>query len=133
MADRKEGRQEPTRVGDGRCAARAMEARFSQSAYRGTGLGDAAVWSPSPCGYSSVKTTPKIQILPGKTEGKAQKPPFPPMTIAVVADIHANLPALEAVLADARHRGVGGFLCLGVRDEIGHPLGVFLPVFPQNL
>lgn len=35
------------------------------------------------------------------------------MTIALLSDIHANLPALEAVLADARARGCTRFLSLG--------------------
>jgi len=40
------------------------------------------------------------------------------MTIAVIADIHANLHALEAVLKDARQRGAERFLCLG--DIVGY-------------
>jgi len=37
---------------------------------------------------------------------------------AVLGDIHSNLEALEAVLADARHQGVTDFLCLG--DIVGY-------------
>lgn len=33
--------------------------------------------------------------------------------IAVISDIHGNLPALEAVLADCERRGIGRVLCLG--------------------
>jgi predicted phosphodiesterase len=35
------------------------------------------------------------------------------MRIAVITDIHGNLPALEAVLADIRARGIGQVICLG--------------------
>ena len=38
--------------------------------------------------------------------------------IAVVTDIHANLPALEAVLADVRRRGIGSVFCCG--DIVGY-------------
>ena len=40
------------------------------------------------------------------------------MKLAVLADIHANLHALEAVLEDARKRGADKFLCLG--DIVGY-------------
>jgi len=40
------------------------------------------------------------------------------MKIAVLADIHANLHAFDAVLADARQRGAEGFICLG--DTVGY-------------
>ena len=35
------------------------------------------------------------------------------MRLAILADIHANLPALEAVLADARQNPVDGFIVAG--------------------
>jgi predicted phosphodiesterase len=38
--------------------------------------------------------------------------------LAIVSDIHANLPALEAVLADARSAGVDQLWCLG--DVVGY-------------
>ena len=38
--------------------------------------------------------------------------------IALLSDIHGNLEALQAVLDDARSRGVGSFYCLG--DTVGH-------------
>jgi predicted phosphodiesterase len=38
--------------------------------------------------------------------------------LGLISDIHANLPALEAVLADAKKRGVTDFLCLG--DVVGY-------------
>jgi len=38
--------------------------------------------------------------------------------IAILADIHANLEALEAVREDARSRGVTDFLCVG--DVVGY-------------
>jgi putative phosphoesterase len=41
------------------------------------------------------------------------------MKLAVLADIHGNLPALEAVVADARARGVSGWLAAG--DMAGGP------------
>lgn len=37
---------------------------------------------------------------------------------AIVSDVHGNLEALEAVLADARELGVAGLLCLG--DLVGY-------------
>ena len=40
--------------------------------------------------------------------------------LAVVSDIHGNLPALEAVVADARERGAAGFVNLG--DSLSGPL-----------
>ena len=40
------------------------------------------------------------------------------MKLAVLSDIHANLSALEAVLADACRRGAEKFLCLG--DIVGY-------------
>lgn len=40
------------------------------------------------------------------------------MKLAVLSDIHANLPALEAVLAGARRRGAEQYLCLG--DIVGY-------------
>ena len=33
--------------------------------------------------------------------------------LAILADIHGNLPALEAVLADARAQGVDGYVIAG--------------------
>ena len=41
-----------------------------------------------------------------------------PMKYAILGDIHANLPALEAVLADAKAQGVTNFACLG--DIVGY-------------
>ena len=40
------------------------------------------------------------------------------MRLAIVSDIHANLPALEAVLADAQRVGVDQLWCLG--DVVGY-------------
>src|SRR5439155_3279073 len=40
------------------------------------------------------------------------------MRFAILSDIHANLEALEAVLADARERKCTHFLCLG--DVVGY-------------
>jgi hypothetical protein len=42
------------------------------------------------------------------------------MRIAVIADIHGNLPALEAVLADIQHRNVERTINLG--DCVSGPL-----------
>ena len=42
------------------------------------------------------------------------------MRIALVSDIHGNLAALEAVVADIQHRGVDEIVCLG--DNISGPL-----------
>ncbi len=40
------------------------------------------------------------------------------MRLAIISDIHANLPALEAVLADAEAAGVDEVWCLG--DVVGY-------------
>jgi predicted phosphodiesterase len=42
------------------------------------------------------------------------------MRIALVSDIHGNLPALEAVVADIQRRGVDQVVCLG--DNLSGPL-----------
>jgi diadenosine tetraphosphatase ApaH/serine/threonine PP2A family protein phosphatase len=42
----------------------------------------------------------------------------PPALTCVIADVHANLPALEAVLAEAVRRGAAAFLFLG--DAVGY-------------
>ncbi len=42
------------------------------------------------------------------------------MGLAVLSDIHGNLPALEAVIADARGRGADAFVNLG--DSVSGPL-----------
>lgn len=42
------------------------------------------------------------------------------MRLALVSDIHGNLPALEAVAADIRRQGVDQVLCLG--DNLSSPL-----------
>lgn len=45
------------------------------------------------------------------------------MRIAIISDIHGNLPALEAVLADIRHSGAEQIICLGDVANLGpHPL-----------
>jgi putative phosphoesterase len=47
------------------------------------------------------------------------------MQVAVISDIHGNLAALEAVLADAARRGIDRFLCLGDVAATGpHPHAV---------
>ena len=43
----------------------------------------------------------------------------PKRQIAILSDIHSNLPALEAVLAELARRGVRDFCCLG--DIVGTP------------
>ena len=40
------------------------------------------------------------------------------MRIAVISDIHANLPALKAVLRDIREQGADEIYCLG--DLVGY-------------
>jgi len=42
------------------------------------------------------------------------------MRIALLSDIHGNLPALEAVVADSARRGVDQIICLG--DNLSGPL-----------
>src|SRR6266550_1534435 len=44
--------------------------------------------------------------------------PTPDMRFAIFGDIHANLEALQAVLADAEAHGVTHFVCLG--DVVGY-------------
>jgi predicted transcriptional regulator/predicted phosphodiesterase len=60
---------------------------------------------------------------PKKTERKAARKTAAagsPMQIAVIADIHGNMPALEAVLADIQRRGVDRTINLG--DCVSGPL-----------
>ncbi len=40
-----------------------------------------------------------------------------PLT-ALISDLHANIPALETALADARRRGASRYVCLG--DVVGY-------------
>ena len=49
------------------------------------------------------------------------------MRIAIVTDIHGNLPALEAVVRDIGRRGVDAIVNLG--DSLSGPL---LPLGPCN-
>lgn len=45
-----------------------------------------------------------------------------PLRIAAFSDIHGNLTALEAVLADIEQRGVDPLICLGDLAALGpHP------------
>lgn len=47
------------------------------------------------------------------------------MRIALISDVHGNLPALQAVVADAVAQGVAAFLCLGDVAALGpHPAEV---------
>ena len=43
---------------------------------------------------------------------------MPVASVAFISDIHGNRPALEAVLADIRRRGVQDIYCLG--DLVGY-------------
>jgi predicted phosphodiesterase len=44
------------------------------------------------------------------------------MRFALISDLHGNVPAVEAVLADARHQGVDAVICLGDVATLGpHP------------
>lgn len=59
-------------------------------------------------------------------------PPNEPMRLALISDIHSNIPALEAVLTDIRDQGFENILCLG--DVIGygpHP-GRCIDMVQQN-
>ena len=56
--------------------------------------------------------------LPGQRPRSKIPGSVSPRLTCVLADVHANLPALEAVLADARGRGADSFLFLG--DAIGY-------------
>ena len=49
---------------------------------------------------------------------KTQTEPVSRVKLGVISDIHANLPALKAVIRDARRHGVDRILCLG--DIVGY-------------
>ena len=57
----------------------------------------------------------------GREATRKEPPAGNPMRIAVIADIHGNLPALEAVLADIQRRGVDRTINLG--DSVSGPPG----------
>jgi predicted phosphodiesterase len=44
--------------------------------------------------------------------------PVPPVRVAILSDVHGNLPAFQAVLADVRKEGVDAVWCLG--DLVGY-------------
>jgi predicted phosphodiesterase len=44
--------------------------------------------------------------------------PVPPVRVAILSDVHGNLPAFEAVMADIRKEGVDAIWCLG--DLVGY-------------
>src|SRR5918992_551943 len=44
--------------------------------------------------------------------------PVPPMRVALLSDVHGNLPAFQAVLADVEQAGVDAKWCLG--DLVGY-------------
>ena len=50
-------------------------------------------------------------------DGRRRERTVSGMKLALIADIHANLPAFEAVLADIDRRGIDRILCLG--DMVG--------------
>src|SRR5215207_9361306 len=54
------------------------------------------------------------------TRSHPQRSPEPDASapVAVLSDIHSNLPALRAVLAECEKRGVSRFVCLG--DIVGY-------------
>lgn len=54
------------------------------------------------------------------TRDQADKQATATMRLALVSDIHGNLPALEAVVADIKRRGVDRIVCLG--DNLSGPL-----------
>ena len=63
--------------------------------------------------------TAKISILNNETLQKEKIDELiPNLKIACISDIHANLPALEAIINDAKTRGVSGFINAG--DCIGY-------------
>ncbi len=43
---------------------------------------------------------------------------MPPVRVAILSDVHGNLPAFQAVLADVRNEGVDSIWCLG--DLVGY-------------
>jgi len=59
-------------------------------------------------------------MAPGLTGRPTRHPsePTPPMLWAIISDLHANIPALEAVLRDIERRRADQILCLG--DVIGY-------------
>jgi diadenosine tetraphosphatase ApaH/serine/threonine PP2A family protein phosphatase len=60
-----------------------------------------------------------VAALPdGGPRARRAPPKGPPKLTCVLADVHANRPALDAVLADARARGADSYLFLG--DAVGY-------------
>lgn len=56
------------------------------------------------------------------------------MRLALISDIHGNLPALEAVLEDVRGRGVDEVVCLGDVANVGpYPAGCIDLLREQNI
>ena len=54
----------------------------------------------------------------GARASLGEAPTRPPMPVAVLSDVHANLEALETVLEEAAHRGAEHVVCLG--DIVGY-------------
>jgi predicted phosphodiesterase len=58
-------------------------------------------------------------IVAGQPRSSASRPqPRHPRRVGLIADVHANLPALEAVIARAEREGVDGWMFLG--DAVGY-------------
>src|SRR4051794_36587713 len=71
------------------------------------------VFNPTPPAAGPVAGEPGPAPVPAKIQFDASNGP-----LAIISDIHANLEALTAVLADIDGRGVKRIICLG--DIVGY-------------
>ena len=81
--------------------------------------------SPGGCLAQQLPTTARGEPRPGHAlsytwDSKSGLAGGARMRLAVLSDIHGNLPALEAVVDDVTHRGVDGVVNLG--DSLSGPL-----------
>ena len=80
---------------------------------------DANTWQNLLAVTQSVPAIPKVPLSPSSPQSSSS--PFTPseaICIGLIGDIHANLPALEAVLAHAREHGAREFWNVG--DLVGY-------------
>ena len=56
-----------------------------------------------------------LGIIPGPAQ---RREPLTSLLTAIISDLHGNVPALEAMVADAREQGAQRFVCLG--DMVGY-------------
>ena len=68
--------------------------------------------------FEQIRKTTSLIVLSMTQEKNKEKPEMQNVRVAILSDIHANLPALQRVLEDAEQRGVQVFLNAG--DSIGY-------------